>query len=83
MNGFTNSHIDQFRLHHQQTFQLIFADLSNDLNYRIFMIIMEGFIFYSSQSVVRILKNFKQQQQNNSDVLFFFHLERISRSIYT
>jgi hypothetical protein len=54
VNGCTDNQIDQFRLYNQQMFQLIFDDLCTDLNYRIFIIIMEGFIFYSSQTVVRI-----------------------------
>ncbi|CAF1001513.1 unnamed protein product [Adineta steineri] len=51
VDGCTNNDIDQFRLHHQQTFQLVFQDLCTDFNYRIFIIIMEGLIFYSSQTV--------------------------------
>jgi hypothetical protein len=54
VNGSTDSEIDQFRLHNQQTFQLTFDDLSRDLNYRLFIILMEGVIFSSSQTVVSI-----------------------------
>ncbi|CAF0810400.1 unnamed protein product [Rotaria sordida] len=50
VNGRTDNQIDQFRLHYQQLFQLVFNDLCTDLNYRIFIIIIEGFIFYSSQT---------------------------------
>ncbi|CAF4560757.1 unnamed protein product [Rotaria sp. Silwood1] len=50
VNGCTDNQIDQFRLHNQQMFQLIFNDLSTNLNYRILIIIIEGFIFYSSQT---------------------------------
>ncbi|CAF4052229.1 unnamed protein product [Rotaria sp. Silwood2] len=54
VNGCTNNQIDQYRLHNQQLFQLTFKDLCTNLNYRIFIIILEGFIFYSSQTAVRI-----------------------------
>ncbi len=57
-NGNTDNEIDQFRLHYQQMFQLIFNDLCTDSNYRIFIIIIEGFIFYSAQTSVIIKSNF-------------------------
>lgn len=50
-NRYTNNEIDQFRLYNQQFFQLIFHDLCQFINYRIFVILMEGMIFYTSQTV--------------------------------
>ncbi len=58
MNGSADSDIDRFRLHNQQMFQLTFHDLSHDFNYRIFIILMEGVIFSSSQTVVSIRSKF-------------------------
>ncbi|CAF4992832.1 unnamed protein product, partial [Rotaria socialis] len=51
LNGNTDIQIDQFRRHHQQMFQLIFADACTNVDYRIFIIIIEGFVFYSSTTV--------------------------------
>ncbi|CAM4804415.1 unnamed protein product [Rotaria magnacalcarata] len=51
LNGNTDIQIDQLRLHNQQMFQLIFADTCTNVDYRIFIIIIEGFVFYSSTTV--------------------------------
>ena len=49
-----DARIDRFRLRHQHEFQQLFHDFSLDRNYRLFFIIVEGLIFYSSATVVRI-----------------------------
>jgi hypothetical protein len=58
VNGSADNQIDQYRLHHQQMFQLTFNDLFSDSNYRLFIIIVEGVIFSSSQTVVSIRSKF-------------------------
>ncbi|UJR26849.1 hypothetical protein I4U23_008161 [Adineta vaga] len=49
INGNNSQHIDEFRLHHQQLFQSTFSDISSNPNYYLFIILVEGIIFYSSE----------------------------------
>ena len=37
--------------------QLIYADLSKEKDYQIFFIILEGFIFYTSDTVVKFMSS--------------------------
>ncbi|CAF0733876.1 unnamed protein product [Adineta ricciae] len=50
MNGNNNQEIDQFRLYHQQLFRLTFADIVSNVDYLMFVIFLEGTLFYSTQT---------------------------------